>query len=80
MTPVILALLMIRFIIWMIPCAEKWIQKLTRQLKRKLKGNMNARIFDNNYIEVKSFYLQQFGIAPCVSYINNLEVVQAYDH
>lgn len=47
--------------------------------KRKL-TNKNANIFENNYIEIKAFYVKEYKMTPCISFINNLDIAKAYDY
>ncbi len=78
MTQIIIALLIVRFIIWIIPDAEKQLRNLVRQMKNKIRGKKNASIFETNYIEVKAFYVREFNATPCISFINNLDTEKAY--
>ena len=80
MTQIIIALLIVRFFIWIIPDAEKFVQHLLRQMTNKIRGKKNASIFENNYIEVKAFYVREFNATPCISFINNLDVEKAYGY
>jgi hypothetical protein len=69
---------MVRFIIWLIPDAERFVQYLYGQMKRKLTINKPVPIFETNYIEVKAFYVKEYKVTPCISFINNLDVSKAY--
>ncbi len=80
MVVIILALLVIRFFIWIIPDAEKFVQYLYGQVKQKFSRNKQAPIFENNYIEVKAFYVKEYNATPCISFINNLDVTKAYEY
>ncbi|MEO5944178.1 MAG: AAA family ATPase [Ferruginibacter sp.] len=80
MAPVIMAVLLIRFLIWVIPKAENYFQKLYSQLKQKITGKKNASFFESNYIEVKAFYVREYRTTPCISFINNLDVTKAYEY
>lgn len=80
MAPIIMALLLIRFLIWVIPKTENYFQKLYSQLKQKITGKKNASFFESNYIEVKAFYVREYRITPCISFINNLDVTKAYEY
>jgi hypothetical protein len=81
MVQIIIAVVIMWVLIRMIPRAVNHIQRIMK-IVLKPKGNpqRNAQIFDNNYIEVKAFYLQEFGIVPSVTYINNLDVAKAYEY
>jgi hypothetical protein len=80
MAAIILVLLVIRFFIWKIPDAEKFVQYLYGQQKQKFSRNKQAPIFESNYIEVKAFYAKEYNITPCISFINNLDVAKAYSY
>jgi ATPase family associated with various cellular activities (AAA) len=80
MAAIILILLVIRFFIWIIPDAEKFVQYLYGQLKQKFSRNKQAPIFESNYIEVKAFYVKEYNATPCISFINNLDVTKAYEY
>ncbi|MEP7144554.1 MAG: AAA family ATPase [Ferruginibacter sp.] len=77
---IIIALLIVRVIIWIIPGAECFIQRLLRLVTQRVYRLKNVGIFDNSYIEVKAFYLQEFGKPPCISFINSLDVGKAYEY
>jgi ATPase family associated with various cellular activities (AAA) len=68
----IMVLLMIVFIIMAIPSGEK--------LKNRLQRRKNASIFDSNYIEVKAFYVREFKITPCISYIHRVDAEKAFKY
>jgi hypothetical protein len=57
----------------MIPSVENFIQHLYTQLKQIFRRNRGAGVFETNYIEVKSFYVQEFRTTPCISFIKNLD-------
>ncbi len=80
MTQIIIALLLLRFFTWVIPDAEKYVQRLMRQTKNKIWGKRNASIFETNYIEVKAFYVREYNATPCISFINNLDTENAYGY
>ena len=80
MAQIIIAALIVRFLIWIIPDAEKHVQHLVRKMKNKIWGKKNASIFETNYIEVKAFYVREFKATPCISFINNLDTAKVYDY
>lgn len=49
-------------------------------LKQQLAKHLNIGIFNNDYIEVRPFYLQEFGKTPCIHYISNVNVLQAMEY
>jgi hypothetical protein len=80
MGPLIIAFLLVRILIWVFPGIKKSVQYLYRQIKHQLSRNKQAPIFDTNYIEVKSFYIKEYKITPCISFINNLDTTKAYEY
>ena len=80
MIQVLIALIIIRIIIWMLPGAENFIKQLFSKVKEKLIRRKNDGIFDNNYIKSKTYFLQEFGKTPCTSFINNLDVAKAFEY
>lgn len=80
MAQIIIAVLLVRFFIWIIPDAEKFIQHLYRQMKQKTRRNRSTGIFETDYIEIKSFYVHEFNATPCISFINNLDTAKAFDY
>ena len=80
MAQIIIALLIVRFIIWIIPDAEKYVRDMIGQMKNKIWGKKNASIFETNYIEVKAFYVREFKATPCINFINNLDTAKVYSY
>lgn len=80
MAQILIAFLIIRFFIWVIPSTEMAVQNLIRQLKQRLRISRKEILFDNNYIEVKTFYVREYGITPCISFINTLDGAKAFDY
>ncbi|MEO7766924.1 MAG: AAA family ATPase [Ferruginibacter sp.] len=80
MITIIIAVLIVRIIIWGSPGAADFIQRMYRRLKLQLQRHKNEGIFDNNYIKVKVFYQQEFGKTPCISFINNLDAGKVYNY
>ena len=80
MIQIIVTLLIIRVIVWMLPGAEKFIKQLFSKVKQKIMRRKNDGIFDNNYIKSKTYFLQEFGKTPCISFINNLDTAKVYDY
>lgn len=73
-------MLIVRFVIWLIPDLEKYVQNMMRQIKNKVRGKNDASIFETNYIEVKAFYVREFKATPCISFINNLDTAKVYGY
>ncbi|MEO5891639.1 MAG: AAA family ATPase [Ferruginibacter sp.] len=80
MAQIIIAVLVFRLIVWIIPGATKFAKRLLMQIRHKLSPPKNKDIFDANYIDAKSFYLQEFNRTPCMSFINNIDVSKAYEY
>lgn len=80
MAQILMAVLLVRLFIWMIPGAERVMQNIARKVKQLCRRNRNTYIFENNYIEVKAFYMQEYNRAPCISFINNMDVSKAYEY
>ncbi len=78
MTTIIILVLLIRFFIWLMPDAGKLLQNLYKHVVQQFKRNKQASIFENNYLEVKAFYVKEYNTTPCISFINNLDVTKAY--
>jgi hypothetical protein len=73
---IIIAVLAVRVVM------EMPIKQLVRQNFRRLKQRMikhkNTGIFDSSYIDAKAFYLEEFGKAPCVNFVNSVNVNKAF--
>src|SRR4051812_8523473 len=67
-------------IYWMFSWAAWLLKALLAKLAQARSRKRQTEIFDSNYIEVKAFYLQEFGALPCVSYINNLDVNKTFEY
>jgi hypothetical protein len=80
MAQIIIVFLIVRFVIWLIPGAENFVQYLYRQIKQRWGTDKQAPIFETNYIEVKVFYVKEYNVTPCISFINNLDVAKAYEY
>lgn len=80
MAQIIIALVLIRLLILAIPGAERLIQNSIKQITQLFRGNRNTYIFENNYIEVKAFYIREYNRTPCISFINNMDVSKAYEY
>jgi len=80
MAQVIVAFLIIRICIMLLPAAEQVMQNLKRQLKQLLGISKKEVLFENNYIEVKNFYVREYNATPCISFINNLDTHKAFEY
>jgi ATPase family associated with various cellular activities (AAA) len=77
---IILAFLFLRFFVWLMPDAEKYLGDLTRHIKNKLRTKKHPAIFDHSYVEIKALYLREFKRVPCRSYIEELHIAKVYDY
>ncbi|MEO6729700.1 MAG: AAA family ATPase [Ferruginibacter sp.] len=80
MIQIILTLLITRIIIWMIPGAAGFFEQLLFRMKETMKRRKNDAIFDNHYIRSHAYFLQEFGKAPCSSFIDNLDVGKTFEY
>lgn len=80
MAQIVVALLVVRICLWLIPAADQQVHYLIRQLKQKLRLSRKEILFDTNYIEIKTFYVREFNSTPCISFINNLDAVKAFNY
>jgi ATPase family associated with various cellular activities (AAA) len=78
MTLIILSFFALGFILSAMTIPGKYLQYLFNRIKPKLHLNKNRIVFESNYVEVKSFYLKEYNIIPCISYINNLDTAEAF--
>jgi hypothetical protein len=56
MAQIIIAVLIVHFFIWIIPDAVKYVQNIYGHVKQKLRNKSNASIFENNSVQVRSFF------------------------
>jgi hypothetical protein len=77
---VIIAIVMLRLVAAIIPSLAVWLQKLWQEAKQKTKFGPRSAVFENNFVEVKAFYMKEFKQVPCISYINNIDVNKAFAH
>jgi hypothetical protein len=80
MGPLIILFLIVRILILVFPGIEKFVQYLYREIRHKISRRKSAPIFEMDYIEVKSFYVKEYKITPCISFINNLDTAKAYEY
>src|SRR5829696_1362791 len=80
MDQVITAIMLIGVILLMIPGALIAIKRTFIKLNKRVTKRKHLDLFDVNYIDAKTFYLQEFGRLPCISYVNNLDVSKAFDY
>ncbi|MES2892000.1 MAG: AAA family ATPase [Bacteroidota bacterium] len=63
---------------FLLPANRLTIKKFLAKLLGR-RSKTNGELFDNNYIDIKSFYLQEFGIIPCMTYISGIKVESAFE-
>lgn len=80
MPQILVAFLIVRICIALIPAAEQLMQNLKRQVKQKFRFRKREVLFENNYIEVKNFYVREYNATPCISFINNLDTQKAFEY
>jgi len=80
MIQIIIAILVIRILILVIPALSTALKNIWQQLMLKIKIEKHTDLFDNNYVEIKSFYMKEFKQVPSISFINNLDVTKAFKY
>jgi hypothetical protein len=75
----IIAVFVVRVLIAALPNVSQWAEQLFARLKQRMIKHRNTTIFYGNYIEVKAFYVQEFKKAPCISFVNNVDVTKAFE-
>jgi len=80
MAQILLAVILIRLFILLIPGMGDLFQHLWKKLKQLFGWGSDSGIFENNYIEVKAFYMQEYSRTPCINFISNIDVSKAYEY
>lgn len=65
---------------FLLPASVKQLERWYSRVKQKLANHLNTNIFNNDYIEVRALYLQEFGETPCIYYIGNINSLQAIEY
>jgi hypothetical protein len=73
MAAIIMAILLARIVIAMIPECNDWLQSLWQQIQQILRKQKTTGLFDEYFIEAKNFYLREFKTIPCIAYIGNVD-------
>jgi hypothetical protein len=55
------------------------LRRLFHQLRRKLKRTYAPAIFEHHYLDGKTFFLDRFRTVPCTTYIDDVDVSQAFN-
>jgi len=79
MAPILLAFLLIRLAMLLLPGCTVWLQNRWHQIKTTLKKQKATGLFDDHFIEPRAFYLKEFKTVPCISYISNIDSSKVFD-
>ena len=77
---IIIAFVVLRLVAEIIPPLAQWLQKTWRLAKQKIKFSQPTAVFENNFVEVKAFFMKEFKQVPCISYISNIDVTKAFNY
>jgi ATPase family associated with various cellular activities (AAA) len=77
---IIAIMVLLRICLELAPALHKPFQKAIAYMGQKLRISKKTVLFETNYIEVKTFYVNEFGTAPCISFINNLDTAKAFEY
>lgn len=55
-------------------------ERFRQRMGRIFAGKRIASFFENNYIDVKQFYLDRFETAPCISFINDVDAGKIFQY
>jgi hypothetical protein len=72
MANIIIGVLVVRIIIWLIPHLKNYLSKIFTSRHESIP-------FENNYIEVKQFYVKYYKLVPSISFINSLDTAKAFE-
>lgn len=76
---IIIAFIVIRIIAEISPLALQWMQKTKTKIVNHLRKQKPLTIFDEHFIEVKSFYLREFKAMPCIIFIGSIDSVKVFE-
>ncbi|MES2775337.1 MAG: AAA family ATPase [Bacteroidota bacterium] len=79
MAAILLAILLIRLAMLLLPGCTTWLQNRWHQIQRAFRRPKPFSLFNENFIEAKSFYLKQFKSVPCISYIDDIETDKIFE-
>lgn len=78
-TTIITVLLLLKLILYLQPQINGLIVAIAQKIKSRIRlGKKPASLFDDHFIEPKSFYLDRFRKLPCISYIGNVNATELY--
>ncbi len=78
MAIIIIAILMLRIGILLMPAIEASIINGWHKIISVLRKQKSAELFDEYFIEAKNFYYKEFNTVPCIAYINNVDAVKIF--
>ena len=79
MAAILLVILLIRIAVLLFPGCNAWLQNRWQQIKTAFKSQNASRLFTENFIEVKEFYLKEFKRIPCISFIGDVDTSKVFD-
>lgn len=65
---------------WVLFAAFKQLGKIGRYIAQALFPLRNTQLFDNSYIDVNAFYIQQFRKVPCISFVDDVDVSKVFEY
>lgn len=80
MVPIIIIFLVARILAELFPALKVMTAYVYRKVKQKVQRSKPAPLFQTTYIEVKSFFVKEYNITPCISFINNLDITKVYQY
>jgi hypothetical protein len=69
---------LLRICFMLAPALQEPLQNIIAYIRQRIRSSKKTVLFETNYIEVKAFYVKEYNSAPCISFINNLDVSRAY--
>lgn len=75
---IIIAVIIVRIIAETSPLALHWMEKMKIKIRNQLKKQKPVTIFDEHFIEVKSFYLREFKAMPCIMFIGSIDANKVF--
>ena len=55
------------------------IRYISERLRQLITPVRNTELFDDVLIEVKQYYLQQYGVIPSIRFIKHIDVKKVYE-
>lgn len=79
MAQLIIMILVVRLLIAIMPGGEKWLKGLVASMAARFRRIGKERLFDDHFIDAKTYYLREFKAMPCIAFIGNIEVGKAFE-